>query len=73
MKVADQLELTASEIHSIEADKSDSYSKFMAVMEQWSTTDRVPYTWDTLVTALESPAVNEVTLAKEIKDRFCRH
>ena len=63
-QVAYQLELTRGEIGIIESNPNE---RFMAVMEQWQRSAKLPFTWETLITALEEEAVNEIALAKKLK------
>ena len=70
-QVAYQLELTRGEIDTIKTDESNANERFMAVMEQWERSARLPYTWKTLITALKAPAVNETSLARELQHMFC--
>ena len=73
MEVAIQLDLTMGEIYSIEHDRNNLFLRFMAVFEQWKKSCRQPYTWESLVTALKSPSVNEFRLAKELQEEFCKY
>ena len=70
-KVAIQLELTQGDIKTIQKDEDESFDQFMAVMYQWEKSLRRPFTWTTLVTALQSPSVNETQLANELHCKFC--
>ena len=69
-KVAVQLELSGGEIKAIQNDERDSFHQFMAVMYQWKQFLSIPFTWDTLVTALRSPSVNEIRLSNELNHEF---
>ena len=70
-KVAVQLELSRGKIKAIQKDEDDSSDRFMAVMDHWEQSLSKPFTWATLVSALQSPSVNETTLADELKHEFC--
>jgi hypothetical protein len=70
-KVAVQLELSRGEIKAIQKDEDDSFDRFMAVMDHWKQSLSKPFTWATLVSALQSPSVNETRLADELKHEFC--
>ena len=70
-KVAVQLELTKGEIKTIQKDEDESFDRFMAVIYQWKQSLRRPFTWATLVSALQSSSVNEVQLANELHREFC--
>ena len=70
-KVAIQLELSGGAIQAIQRDEHDSFDQFMAVMYQWKQSLSKPFTWATLVSALKSPSVNEIELAKGLHHEFC--
>ena len=71
-QVAYQLELTRGEIDTIKTNESSDNERFMAVMEQWERSAKLPYTWETLITALKAPAVEEAKLAIKIQNVFCQ-
>ena len=70
-QVAIQLELSRGERKAIEKDENDCFDRFMAVLEQWKQSGSLPYTWKTLVTALNSTSVDEQTLAEQLERDFC--
>ena len=70
-KVAVQLELSRGEIRAIQKDEDDSFDRFMAVMDHWKQSLSKPFTWATLVSALQSLSVNETRLADELNREFC--
>ena len=70
-KVAIQLELSEGEIKAIQTDEKESFDQFIAVMYRWKQSLSKPFTWATLVSALESPSVNENRLAHELRTEFC--
>ena len=70
-KLAVQLELSRGEIKAIQKDEDDVFEKFMAVLYQWKKTQSKPFTWSTLVSALQSQSVNEVELADQLYQEFC--
>ena len=43
---------------------------FMAVFYEWSIQQTTPYTWETVVSALSSPSLQEIRLAKTLSDKF---
>ncbi len=43
---------------------------FIRVFNKWERQRTVPYTWDTIVKALESPLMGEITLAAEIRQKY---
>ena len=55
----------------IQKDQDESSDQFMAVMYQWKQSLRRPFTWTTLVSALESSFVNEIRLANQLHREFC--
>ena len=70
-QVAYQLELTRGEIDSIKSSESSAVERFMAVMELWGKSAKLPYTWETLITALKAPAVEQAKLAIDLQNIFC--
>ena len=70
-EVAIQLEMTRGERESINTEESEPQRRFMAVMEHWERSCKQPYTWDTILTVLESPSVKETRLAQELRLKFC--
>ena len=71
MEVAFQLEIDIGAIDAIENDKHKSFHKFMAVMNHWKQSLSKPFTWATLVAALQSRSVGETRLAEELRKEFC--
>ncbi len=43
---------------------------FRRVFSKWERQRTVPYTWDTIVKALESPSMGEIRLAAEIRKKY---
>ena len=68
--VGDQLKLpigTLDEIQDQNAWRSNSSkNSFEQVFAKWRSLGTSPYTWKTMINALRSPAVGEVTLANEL-------
>ena len=70
-QVAIQLELSISEIKTIQRDEDDAFDRFMAVFDRWQRSSGSPYVWKTLITALKSRSVDESRLADELQRKFC--
>ena len=71
-KVAVQLELSHGDIMVIEKKTDDDIiDRFVAVMYHWKQSLSKPFTWATLVSALQSPSVNETRLADALNREFC--
>lgn len=63
-----QLELTGSQLNSIDADqRGKSQECFSAVFNHWSTCLSPPYSWETVVKVLRSSEVNEQGIAMSIE------
>ena len=43
---------------------------FMEVFYEWSIQQTTPYKWETVVSALSSPSLKEIRLAKALSDKF---
>ena len=70
-QVAIQLELSTGERKAIEKDKTESFERFMAVLEHWERSCSLPYSWETLITALKSASVSEQNLAEQLHRDYC--
>ena len=70
-QVAIQLQLSTGERKAIEKDNTESSERFMAVLEHWERSCDLPYTWETLITALKSAFVGEQRLAEQLHRNFC--
>ena len=69
-----ELDLPMSTIRSIEAEKHVNLQRCCAeVFDRWqkNPTPQRPFCWDTVVKVLQSSAVNEPVLARNISQRFC--
>ena len=64
---------TLDEIQDQNAGRPDQciLSFFEQVCARWRSLGTSPYTWKTLINALRSPAVGEVTLANELNVKYC--
>jgi hypothetical protein len=49
----------------------DHFHQSMTILNEWKKAGTTPYTWDTLITALQSPALNEKRLAKKLQRKYC--
>ena len=61
-EIGTALALTPPELDDIE----DNHQGITGVFQLWYETKRCPYTWDTLLMILKSPAVNEPELADQL-------
>ena len=43
---------------------------FALVLNAWESTPTMPYTWSTMIEVLNSPAVGEVRLARELTTKY---
>ena len=50
--------------------QSDSQKRFISVFTTWKNKQTAPYTWLTVVQALQAPVVGESKLAKDIKSKL---
>ena len=69
-----ELDLPMSTIRSIEAEKHVNLQRcFAEVFDHWqrNPTPQRPFCWNTVVKVLQSPAVNEPVLARNISQQFC--
>ena len=63
---------TLDEIQTQNAGKPDQcILSFEQVFATWRSLGTSPYTWKTLINALRSPGVGEVTLANELNVKYC--
>ena len=49
---------------------NDPLQCFTSVFQVWKSRATRPYTWSTVIEALESPAVNEMRLAQELRKKL---
>ena len=62
---------TLDEIQAQNAGKPDECKlSFEQVLARWRSLGTSPYTWETMINALNSPAVGEVKLAKELNAKY---
>ena len=62
-EIGTALVLTPSELDDIE----ENHQGITGVFQLWYETKEHPYTWDTLLMILKSPAVNEADLANQLE------
>ena len=48
--------------------KDDDITKLQEVIDKWKNTKSSPFTWETVITAMESSNINK----KEIADKICQ-
>ena len=69
-----QLKLPKGTLDEIQAQNAgrpdDSKHSFEQVFDRWRSLGTSPYTWMTMINALRSPAVGEVTLANELNTKI---
>lgn len=66
---ATQLEVPYATIKGIKRDENDTKHCFVKIIDHWksSPSSDKPYTWNTVVTVLESPYINNKKLANEVR------
>ena len=70
-EISIQLGLTLDDQqHFIDATSGDPKQCFTFVFTVWKSSATRPYTWSTVIKALESPAVNEMRLAQELRTKL---
>ncbi|CAI8020168.1 hypothetical protein GBAR_LOCUS12066 [Geodia barretti] len=71
VQVAIQLEIGMGAIDAVRRDKRECFEQFTAILDIWERSSSPPFTWNTLVSVLKSPSVNENALARELEREFC--
>ena len=61
-----QLEIETATLETFETQTSDQVRLYIKVFNQWKQEQKVPYTWDTIISSLE--AVNENETAAKIRE-----
>ena len=61
-----QLEISIATLDTFVAQTSDSVRLFMKVLEQWMKEQKIPFTWETIVTALDT--LDEKKTAADIRE-----
>ena len=70
--IAINLEMSFTDVERISMESISVQERFTRVFDAWERGKMRPYTWGTMVSALRSPSVNELFLAQDICDEFCR-
>ena len=67
-----QLRISNSKLHSIHNNNPSDDARLDAVLEYWmdNTPEKAPFTWETVIKALETPNVEKGRLAKKIKEKY---
>ena len=67
------LQIETSTLNSFKAQTDDQVVLFIMVFDQWKREDKIPYTWSTIITALDT--VGEKKTASELKEWLmtCSH
>ena len=69
--VGSELGLQPHQLDAIESDQNGIVALcFSAVFQKWENETTLPYSWSTVITALEAPQVGAVRLAQTLKDRL---
>lgn len=69
-----QLELKHVDIDTIATEESNVIQNcFRRVFDLWERRCTCPYTWETLIAALETPSVHELSLARNLKQKYLHH
>ena len=66
-EVGIELSISTPQLNAISYEVRTVQQCFEHVFELWKSSTSMPYTWDTLITALKAPQVNEQRLASEIE------
>ena len=67
-QVGIQLNIETSKLHGYETQSTDPMECYIKVFDEWNRSQKLPYTWATILNALESDAVNERDTARSIRD-----
>ena len=68
--IALRLELTHTEIEKIKLEEGGKIDNcFRKIFSKWETKVVPPFTWPVIISALESPSVGEIRLARELRIR----
>ena len=68
-EVGIQLHLNPDHLDGIAVSVSSPHDRFCSVFTLWKKQMTPPYKWSTVIQALKAPAVNEIRLAEELKNR----
>lgn len=67
-----QLGISVNKLQEFEENYSLVNRRFSAVISYWLKGNTEPVTWESLITALESPSVGEETLANELREKYIK-
>lgn len=68
--LAINLGIEAAEIRRIYRNNHTELECFVAIMEAWHRRGTPPFTWETILEALELPSVDEQTLANDLRQKY---
>ena len=57
-------------IRLVEGNQTTSQERYIEIFDKWKKSLSKPYTWLTIIDALESPSVNENRLAQKLREEF---
>lgn len=57
-------------IRSVEESQTTSQERYIEIFDKWKKSLSKPYTWLTIIDALESPSVDENRLAQKLREEF---
>ena len=66
-KIGSALRVDDNTLNSLSQKRDDNVVKLRHVIETWKKTKSSPYTWETLINAMEGSIVNDKTKADEIR------
>ena len=70
-EVGCELGLSAEELNVIEIERRGIMSRcFSDVFEKWRNKGTPPYTWESIITALRAPLVDQIRLAETLQKQF---
>ena len=67
-QVGIQLMIETYKLNGYEKQSTDPMECYTKVFDEWERSQKLPYTWATILNALESDAVNERATARSIRD-----
>ena len=67
------LKVSRNELDGLQHDHSSITVKLSKVITLWMESKSSPVSWETLISAIEGPIVNNKQKAKEIRDYLCSH
>ena len=66
-QVGIQLDIDQSKLNAYEAQSKDQMRCYTNVFTEWESAGKPPYTWATIIEALESAAVSEMNTASNVR------